>query len=261
VILLMKVDIEEVQWSWAEPRVQELLLRYYRECLFSTPEAAEEDVQRVLTLASLGAPGRVLDIGCGLGYHAASFAGHGFEVFAFDPGERYLEIARRQTARIAATVELRRMECSALTADASFDLAWAGAYCPGQLEPPDLVGDFRRIHKALIPGRWFVATVAGKARPRFSPRARRWEEKEDCFVLEEEWTDGSHCYEESWFVFPGERRVIKVSETDRIYDVTEVEPLLREAGFVDIECYADLEARQPAEPGRHFAFRCRKPEA
>jgi SAM-dependent methyltransferase len=252
---------EEVQWSWAHPLVQELLLKYYRDYIFSTAENAETEVRQVLAMAALEPPGRVLDIGCGLGRHALSFAGHGFEVLAFDPGERYLEIARHETARFGPQIDLRQMECSSLAEDSRFDLAWAGAYSPGQLSPPELVDDFQRIRKALIPGRWFIATVAGKARPHFSPRVQRWEEKEDCFVLEEEWTDDMYCYEESLFVFPGKSRVIKVTETDRIYDVTNVESLLREAGFVAIECYADLSLEEPAEPGQHFAFRCRRPDA
>ena len=254
----MKIDIEEVRWSWVHPIVQELLLKYYRDYLFSTPDEAEKEVQQILDLSSLRPPGRVLDIGCGLGYHAASFAGRGFEVLAFDPGERYVEIARQQAARFGPKIDIRQMECSSLAEGAHFDLAWAGAYCPGQLSPSELVADFVRIYNALIPGQWFVATVAGKARARLSPRVRRWEEKEDCFILEEEWTDASNCYEDSWFVFPDASRVIKVTEIDRIYDVAEVEPLLRQAGFVDVQCYADLGAKQRANPGEHFAFRCRR---
>jgi SAM-dependent methyltransferase len=257
----VKMEIEEVEWSWTNPVIQNLLLKYYREYLFSTPAQAEQDVQQVLEMLSLRPPGVVLDVGCGLGYHAVAFAKRGFPVMAFDPGQRYVEIARQQAAAMARAIEIRQMECSSLAEAGRFDLAWAGSYCPGQLEPSDLVGDLRRIYDALIPGRWFVATVAGKSRVRFSPPARRWEEKEDCFVLEEEWTDGTNCYEHSWFVYPGKRRIVKVVEVDRIYDVVEIEPLLREVGFVEVESYADLSGKKRPSPGKHFAFRCRRPGA
>jgi SAM-dependent methyltransferase len=257
----VKTSIEEVRWSWANPIIQDLLLKYYREYLFSTPEQADNEIQRVLDWSSMRPPGTVLDMGCGLGYHAASFARRGFEVVAFDPGDRYVDLARRHAAHLGLRIDVRQMDCSKLAEDQRFDLAWAGAYCPGQLEPLELLGDFRRIYNALIPGRWFVATVAGKARARFSEKVRRWEEKEDCFVLEEEWTDASHCYEDSWFVYPDEGRIIKVIEVDRIYDVAVIQPLLQEAGFLDVESRSDLGGKEPANPGQHFAFRCRRGEA
>lgn len=91
----------------------------------------------------------------------------------------------------------------------------------------DLGGrDFKRIFSALKPDRWFVSTIAGEARPPFSKKMRNWEEKEDCFVLDVEWTDENYCYENSWFVYPDENRIIKVEEVDRIYDVKNIVPLL-----------------------------------
>ena len=47
-------------------------------------------VERILSISNIQAPGRILDIGCGIGYHATAFAHKGFEVFAFDPGQKYL---------------------------------------------------------------------------------------------------------------------------------------------------------------------------
>jgi len=58
-----------------------------------------------------------------------------------------------------------------------------------------------------------------------------------------------------------EGQIIKVLEVDRIYGAQDIFPLLQEADFVDIETYCDFFSMAPADPGRHFAFRCRKPEA
>jgi len=257
----MKSQVEEILWSWDHPVIQELLLKYYRDDLFSTPEEADELVQKVLTISSIEPPATILDIGCGLGYHAASFASRGFEVIAFDPGDHYIALARQHSLKLGLKIDIRQMNCGNLIKDKSFDLAWAGAYCPGQLKPSELVEDFRRIYDALIPGRWFMATVAGKARLPFSEKVRNWEEKEDCFVLEEEWTDEIFCYENSWFVYPDEGRIIKVVEVDRIYGVREIVPLLGEAGFTEIETSYDFFTMAPAKPGQHFAFQCRRPGA
>ncbi len=175
----MKTYIEEIQWSWDHPVVQELLLKYYREWLFSTPEKANEIIQEVLALSSIEPPASVLDLGCGLGYHAASFAKLGFNVLAFDPGDRYVAIARENAKRLGLQIEIRQMNCDNLEANKLYDLAWAGAYCPGKLSPSDLIDDFKRIYSALKPDRWFISTVAGKARLPSSKKVRNWEEKED----------------------------------------------------------------------------------
>jgi SAM-dependent methyltransferase len=257
----MKTQIEEIQWSWDHPVIQELLLKYYRDWLFSTAEEADEIIDEVLSLTSLKPSSAILDIGCGLGYHAISFARRGFNVKAFDPGDRYVEIANKNAQKLGLPIEICQMTCNDLEVNEDFDLAWAGSYCPGRLEPSELVGDFRKIFAALKPDSWFVSTVAGKARPSSSKKTRNWEEKEDCFVLEEEWTDETHCYENTLFVYPDEGRIIKVIESDRIYDVESIVPPLGEAGFVDIETYSDLITKEPATPGQHFAFRCKRPKS
>lgn len=256
----MKTQIEEIKWSWDHPVVQELLLKYYRDWLFSTPERADRIIDEVLKLASLKPSSSITDIGCGLGYHAASFAKRGFSVMAFDPGKLYIEIAKNNARQIGLPIEILQMSCNELKVNEFFDLAWAGSYCPGSLEPSELVDNFRKIFTALKPDGWFISTVAGKARPPLSKKPRNWDEKEDCFVLGEEWTDETHCYENTLFVYPDEGRIIKLVEIDRIYDVVNILPLLKETGFVDIETYSDIITKKPANPGQHFAFRCRKPK-
>lgn len=257
----MKTNIEEIQWSWDHPIIQEILLKYYRDWLFSTPEKADAIIDEVLSMTSLKHPASILDIGCGLGYHATSFAKRGFDVMAFDPGDRYVAIAIKNAQKLGLPIEIRQMTCNDLEINEDFDLAWAGSYCPGSLEPSELVNNFRKIFTALKPDSWFISTVAGKARPPLYKKPRNWEEKEDCFVLGEEWTDETHCYENTLFIYPDEGRIIKVIEVDRIYDVKNIVPLLEEAGFVDIETYSDLITKKPANPSQHFAFRCRRPEA
>lgn len=275
----MASKIIEVDWSWDQPLVQELLLKYYRDWLFVTPEIAGNMVDRVLAISKLQPPGEVLDIGCGLGYHAAAFAQKGFRVFAFDPADKYLELARRHIAGIDGDVALRQMRCADLdalgsnvfeldtsdsdTSDSNapgrFSLAWAGSYCPGQLTPAEVVRDFERIYKTLEPGGWFVSNVAGK--PKIPPceKTRNWRQLSDCFALTEKWADEIYFYEHCWFVYPETNKIIKLVEVERMYGVEEIVPLLEAAGFTGITTANRLKGDGPARAGRHFAFWCRKP--
>ena len=257
----METKTIEIEWDWDHPIIQDILLKYYRNWLFNTPEIARGMVERILSIANTRPPGQVLDIGCGLGYHATAFAQKGFQVFAFDPGDKYLEIARRHIAKEKAAVILRQMKCSDLDESGRFALAWAGWYCPGQLSPSDLIHDFRRIYRSLEPEGWFVSNVAGKPKIPPSEKVRNWRQLSDCFALSEKWADETSFHEHSWFVYPETKKVIKLVEVEQMYGVQELTPLLAEAGFIDISTASSLKGDTPAEVGKHFAFWCRKPKA
>ena len=254
----MKTAVSEVKWAWDHPVVQELLLKYYRTRIFSTPEEADALVRQVLSLAGTEPPGAVLDVGCGLGYHAAAFAKRGFKVFAFDPGDQFVAHARQYALECKVDVEVARMHCRDLEHATRFSMAWAGAYCPGQLTPDEVEADFRRIWRALMPEGIFVSSVAGKSKAPPSEKAKSWSELEDCYVLTEKWSDGTHAHEHCAFVYPDSNRVVKVHEVDRMYGSKEIVPLLEQAGFVDITTYRQIGANEPAGPGGYFAFRCAK---
>lgn len=218
-------------------------------------------VERIVSISKIQPPGQVLDIGCGLGYHARAFAQNGFRVFAFDSGEKYLEIAQKNIAGKRDEVILCQMKCADLDESDRFALAWAGSYCPGKLSPSDITQDFRRIYKSLEPGGWFISNVAGKPKVPPSEKVRNWGELSDCFALTEKWADETYFHEYCWFVYPETNKIIKLVEIARMYGMDEIVPLLEEAGFTDISTANRLKADAPAQAGKHFAFWCRKPDA
>ncbi len=257
----MESEIIEIDWSWDQPIIQDILLKYYRDWLFVTQGIADNMVERVLSISQVQPPDEILDIGCGLGYHATAFAQKGFRVFSFDPGDRYLEIAQRNTAIVRADVTLCQMKCADLNESERFGLAWAGSYCPGQLSPSGVIQDFRRINKSLKPGGWFISNVAGKPKIPPSEKVRNWRQLSDCFALTEKWADEKYFHEHCRFVYPQTNKVIKLIEVERMYGVEEILPLLEEAGFKDISASSNLKGDGPAQAGNHFAFWCRKPKA
>ena len=255
----MDTRVKEIQWAWNNPDVQDILLKYYRDWLFNTPETAGLMVEHILSIASIHPPGEIVDIGCGLGYHAMAFANQGFHVLAFDPGDKYVNIARENAACAGAGIDIRQMSCRELSETKRFSLAWAGAYCPGQLNPDEVVQDFRRIYESILPGGWFVSTVAGK--PKIAPfeKVRNWKELSDGFILSEKWTDETYFHEYCRFVYPDRNEVVKLIEVERMYGVKEIVPLLEQAGFSDISTSNSLaDTKAPAQEGKHFVFWCRR---
>jgi hypothetical protein len=150
------------------------------------------------------------------------------------------------------------MRCSDLNESERFALAWAGSYCPGQLSPAELLLDFKRIYRALEPGGWFVATVAGKPKVQPFEKVRNWRRLKDCFALSEKWADETYFHEHYWFVYPETNKVITFAEVERMYGVDEVTPVLEDAGFRDIKTAGGLKGDEPATAGKHFAFWCRR---
>lgn len=257
----MEPEIIEIEWSWDQPVVQDILLKYYRDWLFVTQEIANNMVDRILSITQVRPPGQILDIGCGLGYHATTFAQKGFQVFAFDPGDKYLEIAKSHISMERVDVNLRQMKCEDLDESERFTLAWAGSYCPGQLSPSEVIQDFKRIYRSLNPEGWFISNVAGKPKIAASEKVRNWRQLSDCFALSEKWADETYFHEHCWFVYPETNKIIKLIEVERMYGVEEITPLLEEAGFIDISTANRLKGETPAQAGSHFAFWCRKPNA
>jgi SAM-dependent methyltransferase len=256
----METRIIEVPWAWSHPVVQDILLKYYREWLFNTPETAGRMVEQLLSITGVRPPAQVVDIGCGLGYHAVALAQRGYRVLAFDPGEKYLAIARENIATAGVEVEIHQMACDQLSETERFSLAWAGWYCPGQLSPAEVVQDFRRVYHALRAGGWFVSTVAGKPKIPPSEKVRNWGELSDCFALSEKWADDTSFHEHCWFVYPETNEVVKLIEVEKMYGVNELVPLLEQAGFIDVSTSDSLaDTVAPAREGKHFSFRCRRP--
>ena len=55
-------QVTEIEWSWDHPVIQDILLTYYRDWLFNTPEIAKDMVKKILCLSGVQAPGHIVDI-------------------------------------------------------------------------------------------------------------------------------------------------------------------------------------------------------
>jgi ubiquinone/menaquinone biosynthesis C-methylase UbiE len=87
--------------------------------------------QAVRGAAARERPGRILDLGSGLGYQAAFFGARGWESWALEPSTTMLTYARGELAKAGATVTLVRGIAEALPfKDGSFDRV----ICQGSLD-------------------------------------------------------------------------------------------------------------------------------
>ena len=100
---------------WFEPIAEHLGAAYLR---YSFTKGTEQEVDFLVDALALVPGMRLLDVGCGPGRHAHSFARRGIEVVGVDISHRFVELAAAEAPPGATFV---RADARALAYDAEFD--------------------------------------------------------------------------------------------------------------------------------------------
>lgn len=204
----------------------------------TTMESGEEDVAALAGLLGLDAPLDVLDSAAGFGRHSIPLARAGHRVTAHDRSPVLLDEGRRNAADTELTFVQGDYRELALP-DASFDLVLnlftAIGYC-GDEGDAQAFAEFRRV---LRPGGRFVLETLHRDRLARIFQARGWEPLDDGAILTEE---------REFDLFGGLSRTTHqfrpvggpVESADfelRVYTATEIDRMLRAAGFGPVEYF------------------------
>jgi SAM-dependent methyltransferase len=108
--------------------------------------AASKDPRLSEFMDRLPVDARVLDLGCGPGYHAAAMQGAGFRVVASDASSAMVELAARHDG-----VEVRHQSFEELLDIGAFDGIWAN-FSLLHAERSEFAANLRRIADAMRPG-------------------------------------------------------------------------------------------------------------
>lgn len=180
----------------------------------------------------------ILDTCCGVGRHSIEFASRGFSVTGIDITTAYLDAARESAAALAEGPEFVRADLRAFSRPGSFDLAINLFRSFGYFDDPaDDLAALRRIRESLRPGGTFVLETLGKELAARDYIECEWFERDGWTVLTEfkvagDWEGLVH----RWILMRGAERIDR-SFTLRLYSATEIEALLREAGFARVGAY------------------------
>lgn len=85
-------------------------------------EDAEKLVRLIISQEAIKSGGKLLDLGCGAGRHAALFARVGFEVFGIDISNNLLKLARKDSEEKGIYLSLMRADLRSIPLKAGFDL-------------------------------------------------------------------------------------------------------------------------------------------
>ena len=204
--------------------------------------------------------GRVVDLGCGSGIWARALCDAGYDVLGVDQSAAMLAIACKRVPngefRRGSFLTVKLQPCVAVTAVGEcFNYVFDRRNTTGRL-----LGFFRRVHDALVPGGLFVFDVAEPGRIPGPGIQRKWWEGEDWAVLvaaEEDRQRKTLTRRITSFRKIGTlyRRDDEVHR-QRLYAPAELARPLRDCGFRvrTLRGYGEMRF-----PRGHFGFLARKP--
>jgi len=196
-------------------------------------EDAEQQVDRIERALRLEPGSRILDVPCGTGRVGRRLAAKGYDVVGVDITERFLEEAR------AAGLTVERADMRQLPFDAEFDAAVCMWGSFGYFDDDGNLAQARAAAGALRPGgRYLIDTPTLESiYPQF--RDRTWFEAGDTTVLAENaFRLDEGRVETEWTFLRGDERRTQRSSI-RVYALSALTDLLREAGFTAFEARDD----------------------
>ena len=211
-------------------------------------------------LAGVEPPAEILDSPGGFGRHSIPLAEAGFRVTNIDRSAVQLEEGRRRAGDAEwprfLQADFRELPFDGESFDAVLNLFSSIGY-RGEEGDRQMLGEFLRV---LRPGAALVIETMHRDRLMAIFLERGWEHLEDDAVLLEErrfdYLAGE--IETTHILDPADGPRREVTYRLRVYTATELARLLEGAGFVEVECFGDLERGELSRETR-LVIRARKP--
>ena len=206
---------------------------------------AKADVASIATTIKIGRGTRVLDLGCGAGFHAIAFAAHGCDVTAVDRTTRYLREAEASAEARKVRVTFLKTDMREFVRKAEFDIVCSlyASFAYFDDEGNRLV--LANVRQSLRLGGTFILDVIGtwEARGQYQLDGK-------AYAVERELRSGNQLVEK-WTI-DGKEYVAR----QRIYSAHELSDIIIDAGFEHVELAASLDrkTRYSKEAKRLIAF-------
>ena len=216
-------------------------LYFYSE--FLTEERTDAEVQALVNLLGLDRSLDIMDLACGYGRHSNRLAGLGHRVTGIERMPGFLEIARNDAARRGVRVIYLQKDIREIEFEQSFDLVLLLYTAFGYFDDQGNLELLIRIRRALRPGGRLCFDVPNRDTflSNFTPC--HVSEKEGNMMIDrlsfDTLTGISH--NQRIIIRNGVRRDKDISI--RIYNPTEIQALLREAGFESVSIFGSFDGQ------------------
>jgi SAM-dependent methyltransferase len=213
-------------------------------------------------LAGAEPPADILDAPAGFGRHSIPLAEAGFRVTSIDRSAVQLEEGRRRAGDAEwprfVQADLRELPFEEGSFDAVLCLFSSIGY-RGEEGDRQTFGEFLRV---LRPGRALIIETMHRDRLMAIFQERGWEHLEDDAVLLEErrFDHVAGVIQTDHTLSPAEGPRRSVTYRLRVYTATELARLLEATGFVEVDCFGNLEGGELSRETR-LVVRAQKPGA
>jgi SAM-dependent methyltransferase len=226
--------------EWYETLFDERYLEFYEGRLAQA--AAEVDADFVDRALALGRGGRILDLGCGFGRHAAALAARGYRLTGVDLSQPMLERAALLAQKCGVTLELVRRDMRDLGGLGPFEACVSLYTVIGYFDDGGNESVVRGVHDILLPGGKLLLDLTNPLAMMRSWPTTVWRETPTGITRETSRYDPMTARleaERTIFRHDGRRERLPTSSV-RMYAPHEVAGMLNEAGFTVERIYGAL---------------------
>lgn len=250
---------------WNDPHISKGLLKCHLdpECDFvsRTTKTMEVSVEWILKESGLKSGGTVLDLGCGPGLYCCCYAMAGLEATGVDLSERSINYARWEAKRFELDIDYYCMDYRELDFCESHELVTL-IYCDlGVFPAAEAAALLAKIYRALRPGGKFIFDLYTRKVMEEQKEWRRWDCNEYGLFCSE-----PHLLLQETFIYPEEQTYLRQFITatadgtmqlyrlwGHCYEASEIEQMLREAGFSEIKLFDDITGKPYTGAGETLA--------
>lgn len=200
----------------------------------------EKDVDQLLSFGDFTPHGKIIDLGCGEGYHAGFLSKAGFKVTGLDASQFMMRRAKENIKRLGGEVVLKRLEMVEWQEKGSYDAVLSFGHSFGffeELSEGEKI--IKNVYDSLRPGGKFFIEIYGKEMfDRIYPRTLVKEKEGTTLVRLCNVFNGYEKFE-SLFYFLKDNRVEIFKEGSYLYSAQELKALLEGVGFKILGIYGD----------------------
>lgn len=213
----------------------------FKDLLFSEDklEASEEEIEKIIELADLEKGMTVLDMPCGVGRHSIELKKEGFNVVGVDKTEAYIKDAQQKEAD---DIEFLHEDMKDFRWEKSFDavINWWNSFGYFKNKEDDR-RMLKNIQASLKEDGVLVMDLWSKEISAMNDFSQHWTEEEGIYNMEKGHPkDNWKKVERTWIKLE-DGETIEYTWEQRLYAASELEQMLKEVGFSNVDFYGNVE--------------------
>jgi SAM-dependent methyltransferase len=249
------MKIQKHVFSWESDESQKIFLRHHRR----DPEQAKVEVKKILDFFRLEPPGKVLDVGCGLGYHLLAFEQHGFSGVGIDISDLIISEAKNNCVN-SSSCQIIKIRASEMQWKNEFDLVCALGVPLGFMDLNEVQSHIEKMWEAVKPNGAFLLNVpySLESAKKILP-VNKWEIIEGKYSLTDKRILNNNIKREHFIIIdPSSDQIDEWYEEQRYFSGDAILDLLKQCGVEEPQGLVDIDGTIAANGENATFFIARK---